>query len=459
MKRKLFVSFILFWTLVYNLFALKLPTGDSVRASNVKQDGDSIIEVVLGGEEPVLITTPIGSVYAEKGSTVSFYKSGALKSLCATYEEGYNEEIDSPIGKIVLTSIRNGINDACEFYESGSPKLLFLDNDITVNIGGYDYSINGEELSYQQPYRYITFYDSGSKDKWIINTIYGNNDLEYNEIQIVKYKNKLGEFQIFTGYHRYSDYNRECTISFYKNGSVKSAPLYKSPSEPIVIKDNEVFIKGGKLNNEFCYVTFHEDGSIKAFTSDEVCLTKQGGIQLNIPAGTKIKMYRNGNIRECKADNDNTIKIKGKTYKVEQGKPYLFSEDGSLKGFYNEERYSYEGIADTFYSDGSIKRLIKYSSFYSNQGTEYYYNFVSYIFNPQGKVTNISSDFVYLSGSREKYYYPNKENFKNIAMVYFDDKGNPVSYSLIKLDENGEYLLDEWGFPIEDTVKKSFIKK
>ena len=240
---------------------------------------------------------------------------------------------------------------------------------------------------------------------------------------------------------------------------MKSAPLYKSPSEPIVIKDNEVFIKGGKLNNEFCYVTFHEDGSIKAFTSDEVCLTKQGGIQLNIPAGTKIKMYRNGNIRECKADNDNTIKIKGKTYKVEQGKPYLFSEDGSLKGFYNEERYSYEGIADTFYSDGSIKRLIKYSSFYSNQGTEYYYNFVSYIFNPQGKVTNISSDFVYLSGSREKYYYPNKENFKNIAMVYFDDKGNPVSYSLIKLDENGEYLLDEWGFPIEDTVKKSFIKK
>lgn len=451
MKKTLSICLLLVITII-NLFALKLPTGDNVRALDVKEDRNTIVEVKLGGDEPVEITTPIGKLLAKNGTTVSFYKSGALKSICFSED---NNKIETPIGTISLIGKPDyySVNYYSEFYETGSPKRLLLERGNTIIVGENTFII------FQS---IIKFYDSGSKDKWLVKEISlpDENSFYYNGDDTISFQNKLGSFTIIP-----------FSVVFFKNGMIKKAYLYESPKEPISIKDNEVYIKGvlddyaGHFYKKYAWIEFYENETIKSFVSDEVCLTNQGGLKLNIPAGSRITLYKNGNIQKCTTSNENTVTIKSKSYNVKEG-TYLFNENGSIKGFSASVKdvYDYYGIADTFYNDGSIKRLInnydKYSNYMDYYGDKSYF-YTSYFCNPKEKLVtlsrNNSGSYAYYNYS---YYYLQKgDEDKNVAMIFFDDKGIPSSYTLFKLDEDGDYLLDEMGYPIEDTTKKTFVKK
>ena len=60
------VSFLFFvCTITAHAFALKIPTGDNIRAVDAKEDEDAIVEVIIGGEESPDITTPLGKLKAK----------------------------------------------------------------------------------------------------------------------------------------------------------------------------------------------------------------------------------------------------------------------------------------------------------------------------------------------------------------------------------------------------------
>ena len=118
-------------------FALKLPTGDNVRAADTKMDGDKILSVKLGGDKPSNITTPVGVLPAKSGTIVEFYSSGALKTLSIDWKD--RQTIETSIGKMSLFNTQY-------FYESGSPARLTVTNlDDTdyfnLKIGNVDYTV------------------------------------------------------------------------------------------------------------------------------------------------------------------------------------------------------------------------------------------------------------------------------------------------------------------------------
>lgn len=443
MKKSLSVFLLLIGTIV-NVFAIKLPTGDSVRALDVKEDGDAIVEVKLGGEEPVEITTPIGKLKVKAGSTLSFYKSGALKS--ATFSKT-NDPIETPIGKLSLSNELDRISVSF-FYESGCPQKLYVTNKPVISIGEYNYTLCDSD------YEYIYFFDSGSKDKWIVKELYSSS-LQYyvKDEYLTKYSNKSGNFYLFAS-----------NLTFYENGNVKKGFLAKSPETPVIIDDNEVFIKGPKEKyDRNLWIEFYNDGTIKTFTSDELCMTNQGGVKLNIPAGSRIVLHKNGKIQKCTTSNNNIITVKSKSYELNKS-TYLFNQDGSLKGFYAgfaSEDKNYSGYADAFYDDGSVKRLINSNEEQDFSNSNYFRKFVYAFFNQKGQVFYAHDVYNvnYVKNNYSYYYFQPEDYVENVAMIYFDDNGIPSSYTLFKLNKDGDYLLDEMGYPIEDTTKKTFVKK
>ena len=466
-----------------NIFALKLPNGDNVRATDVKQEGDAIVEVVIGGEELVEITTPIGIIKAKNGTPVRFYKSGALKSFYPAQEIDYygnlkyeieNTVVKTSIGTFVLyghyltpDTLSDPTNPdsgdiACEFYESGCPKKFYILQPAEVSLGEYKYNAT----------KNITFYDSGSKDILLVESLYGK-DYKYGEKDFISYQNKSGIFELSV--------SKENKITFWQNGSVKSADLYSSPKTPIYINDKEIFIRGGCCGNydEYASISFFEDGSIASFTPDEVCMLNQAGLKLNIVVGKLVKLYKNGNIQECSISNPNTVKIKTKSYELlgtvnnalehPMYDKYLFNEDGSLHAFifyHNEYKYSYNQkivLADTFYDNGNIKRIINYdnvqetsyvNAFYNSVGEEFkgvdtlygsrYFNGIAHIKND--KIIKL-------------FYLQPEDNEREVAMLYVGNDGYPTSYSLFKRNEEGEYILDDFGIQVTDSERKKIVNK
>lgn len=138
--------FIVFLTMSFNVFALKIPTGDNIRAADAKLDGESIIEVVIGGEQPTEITTPIGKVKAEVGSTIYFYKSGALKKVTLDddhYKNDNNEPLTTEIGTF---NFRGGWT--LNFYESGSVESFSIRESTCITVSGIKYGVSGHETIY-----------------------------------------------------------------------------------------------------------------------------------------------------------------------------------------------------------------------------------------------------------------------------------------------------------------------
>lgn len=451
--------FIVFLTMSFNVFALKIPTGDNIRAADAKLDGESIIEVVIGGEQPAEITTPIGKVKAKVGSTIYFYKSGALKQVTLDYNHYKNDNNEPLTTEIGTFNFRGGCK--LNFYESGSVESFYIGKSTCITVSGIKYGVAAYNY-YDSEKKQICFYDSGAKDKFLTKSIYATpyKNEEGNTINSVTFKNKSGTFNISLSselrHNDWESYVPNC-IEFYKDGSIKSCYLESSPNDLAKVNGSEVFISSNRN------ISFYEDGSIASFTSDELCMTTQGGIKLVIPAKTYIELYENGIVKNCECSNQVTVKLTTYTYQADEyhseGNIFVkFNKDGSIRALNNRN------WIDTFYSDGSKKRIVGYRSdelsghvyvneitFYSIKGTSTtldHYNRQTYIF-----VYNKDGNWLCTPDLQKG------DTSNDVGMIYFDDTGKPSSYSLLKRDKDGRTICDEFGFPIFEETKKRFIYK
>lgn len=458
--------FIVFLTMSFNVFALKIPTGDNIRAADAKLDGESIIEVVIGGEQPAEITTPIGKVKAKVGSTIYFYKSGALKQVTLDYDHyknDNNEPLTTEIGTINFCG-------GCElnFYESGSVESFYTSKSTCITVSGIKYGVR--DSRYDKKYQ-ICFYDSGAKDKFLPKSIYATpyKNEEGNTIYSVTFKNKSGTFDISLGSDlRPNDWDSSFLncIEFYKDGSIKSGYLKSSPNDLAKVNGSEVFISSDSN------ISFYEDGSIASFTSDELCMTTQGGIKLVIPAKTNIELYENGIVKNCECSNQVTVKqttytYQGREHSSEKNIFVKFNKDGSIRALNNTHDSDYDMTwIDTFYSDGSKKRIVE--NRYDYHSGHYYVSEII-LYYPQGdKIKGYSEykgqDYIHyiyytLNEKGIAAYLQKGDKYEDLGMIYFDDTGKPSSYSLLKRDKDGKPICDEFGFPLFEETRKRFIYK
>lgn len=439
--------FIVFLTMSFNVFALKIPTGDNIRAADAKLDGESIIEVVIGGEQPAEITTPIGKVKAPVGSTIYFYKSGALKQVTLDYNPYKNDNYEPLTTEIGTFNLYGGYREDAEelkFYESGSVESFCIEKSTCITVSGIKYGV----IAYET----ISFYDSGAKDKFLPKSIrpapYDNED--GNTVYSVTFKNKSGTFDISLS-------KKNSYITFFKDGSIKSGYLKSSPNDLAKVNDQEVFISSDSN------ISFYEDGSIASFTSDELCMTTQGGIKLVIPAKTNIELYENGIVKSCECSNDITVKQTTYTYQAdgysrEKNIFVKFNKDGNIRALNNTQDSDYDMTwIDTFYSDGSKKRIVECKR---NDKRDYYVSEIIF-YSPQGnEIYNVYQYIYYHLNEKTIYaYLQNGDEYKDLGMIYFDDTGKASSYSLLKRDKDGKLICDEFGFPLFEETRKRFIYK
>lgn len=432
-------------------FALKLPTGDNVRAADTKMDGDKILSVKLGGDKPSNITTPIGVLPAKSGSIVEFYPSGALKTLYIDHKD--EQTIETSIGKLSLF-------DTQYFYESGSPARLTVttldDNKYSnLKIGNVDYT------AYFDYESYIFFYDSGSKDVLQPQRVpYKPGDYKFS----FKYTNKSGTFDLCP---RSINNPNSVVYEFYPDGSLRGGHLKTSPDDPVMVNGTEVYIQKDSV------IEFFQDGSISHFVPDELLQMEQDGIKFTVAAGNDVWLHKDGKIRvvdEVKNISPASLTVGKKTYPASSIGALAFNKEGKLAGF--RERSS-DKLCDTFYSDGAQKRFVnwKLKDVGWNQGlldgnfspiNRGYNGYSQEFVNPIGKdvMINVSDVSIYDKSSYcwIKFNLESGDYGVYIANVYFADNGNPTSYTTYKHDLFGNYILDEYGRPVEDTTRKKFTK-
>lgn len=426
----------------FNVFALKIPTGDNIRAADAKLDGESIIEVVIGGEQPAEITTPIGKVKAQVGSTIYFYKSGALKQVTLDDDHYENDNYEPLTTEIGTFNLRGGYE--LKFYESGSVESFVIRESTCITVSGIKYGVSAHDTIY--------FYDSGAKDKFLPKDIIpaGYVTEDGNTVYSVTFKNKSGTFDISLS----SRWDRG--ITFFKDGSIKSGYLKSSPNDLAKVNEQEVFIASD--NN----IYFYEDGSIASFTSDELCMTTQGGIKLVIPAKTNIELYENGIVKSYECSNQVTVKQTTYTCDGNSSEKNIFvkfNKDGNIRALNNTHYY---GTAmkwiDTFYSNGSKKRIVGYRS---DELSGHYYMSEIIFYSPQGNEIYNGYQYIYYHLNKKPIYayLQNGDEYKDLGMIYFDDTGKASSYSLLKRDEDGKPICDDFGFPLFEETRKRFIYK
>ena len=420
---------LMFAALCTNVFALKLPTGDNVRASDTKMDGDKILEVRIGGDKPANITTPIGVLPAPCNQIVTFYPSGALKSLYVDRED--RQTISTPIGDLTVAG-------ELFFYESGSPAKIPItyqsDKGLSkLKIGNIEYTVYND---YEQD---IYFYDSGNKDVWQPQRVpYKKGDYKFS----FEYTNKSGKFDLRP------EKGNDSVYEFYPDGSLKGGKLKTSPDFPVMVNGTEVYIKKDSV------IEFFSDGSISHFVPDE-WLHKDGKIRVA------------DNVKNISSD---TVAVGKIAYNSNNISVLKFDEKGNLSGF----GVTINKLFDIFYTDGKIKRAVDwtYSALYNlwktnlpngefeaiRTGDAYVKGFS----NPKEEDVELHDTYVSIydkaSYSNKKFNLESGDFGAYIANVFFADNGTPTSYTTFKHDLFGNYILDEYGRPIEDTTKKKFTK-
>lgn len=500
------------------VFALKIPTGDNVRAADIKQEGDKILEVTLGGENPANVTTSLGAVKAAAGTNIEFYDNGAVKTLIATEQEvetpagkvkvrdntpitfyesgavntlnpdgqvldilpltgvkladdkdmsfyengkvkqvylsGGGQTLETPIGELELGHKYDYSFPYIEYYESGSPKTIYGKGTSVLTINGNEYRCCMSTDGYGRPTP-IEFYDSGSSDKWLVKSFVASSyEKDGKEIVSTAYESKIGTLEIALRFNR-----GENIIQLNEDGDVLSCQLYKSPDATVNVNGQDAFIKGGQYEHtyfrdvygkdttyDFANIAFYDDAkTIKNCVLDELVITEMDGTKLTLPAGEEVFFWENGGIKQCYSSNAAVVKVGKTQYDIEANKGFLFHKDGKLRAVEIGNNF-----IDTFYADGAPKRAIRYKGPYAdNSMGDEDKGYVKCFFSPKGDKVELYSD----------YYLQKGDKAKNVCMLFFNDKDEPSSYTMFKLDKNGNYILDDEGIPIEDPKKKTFRKR
>lgn len=219
-----------------------------------------------------------------------------------------------------------------EFYESGSLKLfdcgaceveVYGDtlNYLEVNINDAIYNVARNQLDVETQ---LTFYDSGSIDKLIVQSFVLCEDT------IVK--NDIGDFNMAKG----------SRITLDKEGKIISGALYKSSDMCVKVNGYETYvrgegeydkyIKGNYSCKGYCPVEFYNNQALKSFVLDDVVMTKIDGADVILKGGTYVELWEDGSIRECVIGNDTTLKIGNTNVKVYLKDSKSITPDGSYMG-------------------------------------------------------------------------------------------------------------------------------
>ena len=118
-----------------------------------------------------------------------------------------------------------------------------------------------------------------------------------------------------------------------------------------------------------------------------------------------------------------------------------------------------------FYANGNVRRTINVLNEYTNRRTGRGFSSEIYVkdfYNLDGDRFIFSdTGIVLLNYVLPVTYFPLQDGdlAMNVANVIFGADGKPASYTLFRLDDWGDYLLDEYGIPIEDTETRKEFKK
>lgn len=97
-----------------SVFALQIPTGDNVKVSDIKQDGDAIVSATLAENSEITLPTGDKKMYSS-GSVLEFYKSGVLKEFTVELQRPKNI-----LGVDVIPVLRYGYG---KIYDPDKPAL------------------------------------------------------------------------------------------------------------------------------------------------------------------------------------------------------------------------------------------------------------------------------------------------------------------------------------------------
>lgn len=446
--KKVIFGMLFFCGIVSNLFGWVLPTGDYIdddyiESSNAyMEEGRIVYQIKLMEDQSVTLTTPLGKVNVYQGTSISFYDSGALMCFCPAED---NEALDTPVGTIKLYGgydTEGGFLEKCYFYESGCPEFLHVVGTQCLTVGKKEYTTISDRSD-------IRFYDSGDKNQWPIKEIHPTYyPARWREPYVpelkVTYVNKIGSFEILS-----------YDVEFFENGFVKRAYVQQGPKKPVFIKGKKIVVKEPPKIPESSYdsynflsnwIEFYENESIKSLALNEGVKIIQDGLELLIPAKSRVDLYKNGTIKKCRSEDQTIIKIGKKEYTVWDGF-YVFNQNGSLKAFsiqdnFGKNNFENEYLADSFYEDGTLKRII----------LDYHQRY------EQGDI-EVQPKNTYILYGNTKYYFQKSDSPYDISMIYFDQKGKPAFYTTFKTDPSFGYILfDEDGYPVENPDKKKFEK-
>ena len=121
--------------------------------------------------------------------------------------------------------------------------------------------------------------------------------------------------------------------------------------------------------------------------------------------------------------------------------------------------------SDGFYINGNFRRTVNVLEQYTNRRTNRGFRsevYVDSFYNFTGNRFASDETCIYLMDGVfpiKRFDLQDGDLGANVATVQFDVYGNPEIYTLFKLGDDGDYLLDDYGVPIEDTATVKPFKK
>ncbi len=386
-----------------NAFTLTLPNGDNVRANDLVLEEGKIVSAKL--INAIEITTPLGELLTTEGGEVTFYKSGALKSI----ELFYTENWDGKRSKIVLKDKVFTVKPKINFYESGALKEIYVYKETPF--------IFPVENSTGQFYGNIEFYDSGNISELKLRKGF---IMRMIEIERVGEKLLIG------------DYNNN-HIQLYANGNLQRAKLEKETTFKTILGDLFA-IKGN--------ITFWEDKKIKSFINSDSLVENIAGILAYIQGNSEISFYKSGKIATFYASEGMEFNVGKYTYTTLDDKynPFIVSEKDEILETPKVTIKDQKLLAPDYF----------YIKSFDVDGAP------CVIFNEYGKYAVYKNTQIYgfsnnyLQDSKDwfgpSYHFQESHSKNDVYIVFFNDEGEPVSYSI---EKDGE----------RDTEKILFIKK
>src|SRR5574344_75719 len=439
------------------------------------------VSVSAGQEEAKTIETKFGALPVKEGTPVEYYESGAVKSFFIDDKSGTvyaSIEIAKQNPGITFTNgdmrvvtpypsqdyMQSRKTKPVEFYENGNLKSVRLANvkygkslnDYPEIVLSNDSNLNGEKLCIRKDTT-VEFYESGK-----IKSVVVPQNQSFNFLLTM---NPKAVFKNFS------------TVEFYENGNLKSFLLasdinltLKNPfgiavrfDKPVTLSpiDSNMILSftpanGTKLNlgNDVKIyfvddmpVTFYEDGkNLKEITwrYDAVSFML-GGAQFiganDTPFETTVKFNQNGNVESISGKKSSVFIYVIEDRKVPVNEIRL---DENLNLLYSEHKTVPLVISEKAVKNGSKngkEKTLSFKIYYKDGKRTAVIGRVEKIFvDPSNfyasSYNSADNCILFYSADKVSKVITSEKQITLDSEIYFDEKENPVSYSVFDYEGN-----------------------